>query len=888
MAVSATVDAQVDEAIASANAGTPTVLDLEGHAGFGKTHLARDVASRFPARNVLRATAYEDTRRDPLGLLDQLGVDTAGMSSNALSASRALGTRLEAVRGGGDQDTALVVVLDDLHWADPESIDAVGVLLQRMAGDQLLLIAGHRPVGVRHARWVSKLNDAPSVFRVALNGFDDDATLALLRRSDPDASPELAREIRRHTGGSPLFLRSLLHEHPARELQALADRGALPATQDLVATMGERLSRLDPAAVAVLSAISVIGGDGAELAVLSAVADVADAAGVLELLAREGLVLIDRTGPTSRARVFHGVVQAAVYDNIPSVTRQRMHATAAVRLNSPADRLRHRVAAARGTDDGLATDLTVFADALHERGRYREAARFRRQAAQLSSSPDSSRAHGLEADVESIFALDLDDLSVSERDVALDARGRFVVGVKLAVEKRFVEASDILGSVTDAELGQFDPLTAYRTRVMRAWSIVAAGRPASAALADLAVANASALSDPAVRGYAALAQGQAAQRVAPVEERMTWAGLLSVDRAQMASTPAGTIGLAWRGAVLSLTGMPQEAIGDLALVTSRFGDGLLDFTDGVFHGLQGFAHFINGQWPRAAMMIDLSRAGRLRHAAPLTAAIEPLASVVANDPDAARIALAEARRIRMNGPQPAAVHAGDIVDVLTLFFLGTAQERADWLEGRTRDLGSPDDWAPEQVPHLWYVAQAIGAAWAGRGDAIVRWADLLRVTDPPPWSEEVADWLVARADPSPSAGARLRQLADAGFGQLPALNALLQFDAAQRAAPGSERTTRQRHASALLRGLGAEHLAEQLGDHAEDPKATSELSLLSALSEREREVAALILEGLSYSQIAKELFITRSTVSFHISRIYAKTGTNSRHELTQAARQLTR
>jgi DNA-binding CsgD family transcriptional regulator len=875
------VEHLVREAVALADAGTPTVLDLEGHAGFGKTFLARAVTKRFPAGRVLRATAYEDTQTDPLSLLEQLGVDIAGLSSNALSASRALGARLDALPGDGP----VVVMLDDLQWADPESIDAVGVLLERMAGDRMLLVAGHRPTGSRHARWVSRLHDAPSVIRVVLDGLDDEATLELLRQSVPDASLQLAAELRRHTGGSPLFLRSLLHEHPVPELQALATRNALPATQDLVATMGERLSGLDPAAVAVLSAIAVLGGDGAEPFVLAAVADIPDVRPVLELLNREGLVVIDRTGPTARARVFHGVVQAAVYDNIPPVTRERMHAAAAARVNSPGDRLRHRVAATHGPDDGLASDLVAFADALHDRGRYREAARFRRQAAYLSSTPEASRLHVLHADAESIFALDLDDLSVNERDVGLDAQARFVVGAKLAAQKRFIESSDVLTSLTDAELDGFDAVTAYRARVMRAWSLVAAGRSATAALQDLAAADQSPVMDAAVRGYAALAQGQAAQRVAPVEERMTWAGLLSVDRAQMASTPQGTIGLAWRGAVMSLTGMPNEAIGDLGLVTSRFGDGLMDFTDGVFHGLQGFAHFINGQWPRAAMMIDLSRAGRLKHAAPLTAAIEPLASVVANDPDAARAALMEARRIRMNGPQPAAVHAGDVVDVLTLFFLGTPGEQAGWLERRIRDLGSPDVWVEEQVPHLWYVAQAIGADWAGRPDEVPRWAELLRTTDPPPWSREVADWLEARSDPSPASTARLRELADAGFLQLPAVNAILQVDAAERTDRDLARSTRHLHAAQVLRGLGADHLAAQLTATTDGSEMVAAPSLLSDLSDREREVAALILEGLSYSQAAKELFITRSTVSFHLSRIYAKTGTNSRHELIQAARQ---
>ena len=46
----------------------------------------------------------------------------------------------------------------------------------------------------------------------------------------------------------------------------------------------------------------------------------------------------------------------------------------------------------------------------------------------------------------------------------------------------------------------------------------------------------------------------------------------------------------------------------------------------------------------------------------------------------------------------------------------------------------------------------------------------------------------------------------------------------------------------------------------------------------------LLLEGLSYAQIARELYVTRNTVAFHLSNAYAKAGTTSRHELVQLVR----
>lgn len=78
------------------------------------------------------------------------------------------------------------------------------------------------------------------------------------------------------------------------------------------------------------------------------------------------------------------------------------------------------------------------------------------------------------------------------------------------------------------------------------------------------------------------------------------------------------------------------------------------------------------------------------------------------------------------------------------------------------------------------------------------------------------------------------------------------------------------------RAAGA-HAARLLPATADTP-ATDPLAVLS---DRERDVVTLLLEGLSYAQIARELYVTRSTVAFHLSNAYAKTGTASRHELVQ-------
>lgn len=49
---------KVDDAVGRAASGVPTVLDVQGHGGFGKTRLAREIGRRYPRSQVLRATAF--------------------------------------------------------------------------------------------------------------------------------------------------------------------------------------------------------------------------------------------------------------------------------------------------------------------------------------------------------------------------------------------------------------------------------------------------------------------------------------------------------------------------------------------------------------------------------------------------------------------------------------------------------------------------------------------------------------------------------------------------------------------------------------------------------------------------------------------------------------
>ncbi len=56
---------------------------------------------------------------------------------------------------------------------------------------------------------------------------------------------------------------------------------------------------------------------------------------------------------------------------------------------------------------------------------------------------------------------------------------------------------------------------------------------------------------------------------------------------------------------------------------------------------------------------------------------------------------------------------------------------------------------------------------------------------------------------------------------------------------------------------------------------------LAGLTDREREIAGLVAEGMSNKQVAAAIFLSEKTVEHHLSRIFAKAGVRSRVELTR-------
>lgn len=876
----ASILAAIDTAATAARAGKPTVLAIEGEAGFGKSTLLRETVPRLDGFHLLRAFGEESAQDDRFQLLHEWDAlaDADAAPRHILQAARLLGQVVDRRQLTGP----VALVVDDLQWIDPESVDTVAALVQRAAGDRLLVLAAHRPLGRRHPTWRRLAEHT-----IRLDGLDGAAAAELVASLDPDAPNGLAEQLRAHTGGSPLYMRALMQEHSSRELAALAAHDELPAPADLAATVDARVADLAPDAARMLHALAVLGDAWTDVPTAVAVGGVSDADIAVAVLRDEGLVRFDGTAAVPRIRIVHAVIRAAVYDTIPGPARRQLHRAAAARLSDAGRRMRHRLAATVGADEGLATDLDRHADELHGRGQFREAGRFRRRAASVTSSDPARQRRLFDADIDAILAHELDDVTAAEPDALSGAHQRLVHAMRLAAAKRWVAAARALDPLGPADIARLDPVNAYRASVMRGWTTFASGRPAADALPPLRQAAASPVRDGALRGMFTFAYGQAMQATTdPGAPLWGFDEVMDTDRVTLAASEQGLVRLSWRGSAYALTGVTAKAIGDLSLITARIDDGTFDLGDGVFHALLGFAQWMSGEWRRASISIGLALATPFAPH-PTAVAMSPLVATASGDDMQA--STARSRAARLSGPIPSAINAGDVADIAALAFTASPEERRSWLARRVEDFGDPTPQAKAMVPYLWLLAMGIGFGWADEADATDLWADALAVRDGDGWRPQAVAWLrsLAHQARGEDVAESLVSAAREGLPGLTAFEALLWTDAANAAArethPAAAET--RARAEAALVALGAGPYAAALLPAAADPGTPAVAAdPLASLSDREREVVALLLEGLSYAQIAKELYVTRSTVAFHLSNAYAKTGTSTRHELVQLVR----
>jgi DNA-binding CsgD family transcriptional regulator/tetratricopeptide (TPR) repeat protein len=377
-------------------AGRGRLVLCTGEAGIGKTRLAEELAAAAAARGVPVAWARAADRGSspPYGLWRLvLGEAAAGSGADLwpavfgaadLGAESSVAQRFALfaeVRGRlaqAAERSGLLLVLDDLQWADEASAVLLVEVVRQLRGTRILAFATYRdsPEGV-----LPRLSAEANTERVDLHGLPAEAVGDLLLAAGLDASPDRARRVHAETGGNPFLVRELA--------RTLTGPGGPAVPGRVLETTAYRLTQLSDEAREVLQAAAV-AGNRFSVGVVAKMLDVP----VLSLLdPLEECSVAGFLAPGDRPgdrRFSHALVGSAIIGRLSAAEQRRLHTAAAdaiealyegqVRLHL-AEVARHRVEASLPGDRARAVAAceaaaSVALDALA----FEEAVRLYRQA----------------------------------------------------------------------------------------------------------------------------------------------------------------------------------------------------------------------------------------------------------------------------------------------------------------------------------------------------------------------------------------------------------------------------------------------------------------------------------------------------------------------------
>ena len=422
----------LDDLIRSVQGNDGAFLLVDGPAGVGKTSLRVAAARHAEAEGleVLSARGGELEREFPYGVVRQLfertlrrlddptraeilegaaslaapvlGFDSAGPASATLDAPFAAVHGLYWLAAGIAARRPLVLVIDDLHWADAPSLRWLAYLVRRLDGLPVLVLAAQRTDESDEFGLIDSIRLEPTLQVMSPRSLSPAAVAEIVRSRHPDATSEFCAACHRVSAGNPFYLRELLdaaertglspNAQGAREIPSLGPANVASAV------LGRTL-RYGRDAEAVARVLAVLDAD-ASLRLVAELAKVDEAAAAK---------LIDRLVGArilARGRAFqfvHPVVRTAIYEDIPPAERLRLHGAAFTSLReagAAADRLaRHLLQIEPGGHPEAIHTLRTAAEQAQKRGAPDLAARYLRRALDetraLNDQPAVTRDLGL-------------------------------------------------------------------------------------------------------------------------------------------------------------------------------------------------------------------------------------------------------------------------------------------------------------------------------------------------------------------------------------------------------------------------------------------------------------------------------------------------------------
>ncbi len=272
----------------------------------------------WPWRRVLRArTDVSDSVAEALSDVDLLRDRSADPEAARF---RFVAAAIDAVLESAERD-ALVVVLEDLHWADETSLRLLRHLAGELRRSRLLVVGTYRepagPSGERLDRTLPELVRWPTTRSLRLGPLTEDDVAAYL--GDGSSAADAARVAHRRSGGNPLYLRAVV-----RVLGSGAD-GMTEGASELRHLVRTTLSALSPGTLDLLDTAAVLGEE-VDAAQLSAVTGqpAAQVRSGLDAAVGAGVLTAVPDSP-GRRRFAHAVVRDAIYGDLTPSTREELH-----------------------------------------------------------------------------------------------------------------------------------------------------------------------------------------------------------------------------------------------------------------------------------------------------------------------------------------------------------------------------------------------------------------------------------------------------------------------------------------------------------------------------------------------------------------------------------
>lgn len=305
----------------------------------------------------------------------------------------------------------LVLVLEDLHWSDPATLDLLSFLAQREDPSRLLLIGTYRPAeAALHSHPVRDLRQNLRLRRRCSDRMLDYLTVSdiaeFLRVRFGNVGVALAPLIHRRTDGNPLFILVLVEDLMRRGwIRAEADgwRVDLPALDhaqvvpdDLREMISQQLDALDPEEKIALEVASVVGVRFDARVVAAALGrEVEEVEAISERLVRRHSFLRYSANPSpalfpERYEFGHALRHQVLYDQVPDGRRRRLHRAVAEALeSSPGADIHDRAAVLSihyercGLYARAVHHLAVCVDRAQQRAAHREAEAYVARALEL-------------------------------------------------------------------------------------------------------------------------------------------------------------------------------------------------------------------------------------------------------------------------------------------------------------------------------------------------------------------------------------------------------------------------------------------------------------------------------------------------------------------------